>query len=399
MPLRALLQTPGVAGPFFATLVGRIPLTAIGLLLVLHVENLTGSFAVAGASGACFSLGLAASAPVVGRLMDLRGQAPVLVPCALVSTLGLLAIAVLPSDAPVAAIAALAVVTGLSHPPLGSCLRALWTRTIEPARRHAVFAIDSAATEATYVVGPVVLIGAIGGSAPQTALLVAAALVAVGVAAYVTRPAVRAWPAAPERTPSLLGPLSSGAVRVLLACVALVGVAFGTFEVGAAVVAEHAGDERLTGPLLAAWAIGSIGGAFLVARRPAPPDPAGRAAVLLAMVAAGQLPLIAVTGPLALGLLALLAGLSIAPALTTMLTLLGEITPPGTVTETFTWVTTGLTGGTAAGAALAGLVADVAPGAPFAVGACAVALAAALAAARRPVVRVALAAQAEAGGA
>lgn len=388
VPLRALLQTPGVPGPFAATLIGRIPVTAIGLILVLHVENLTGSFATAGLSAACFSLGLAVSAPVIGRLIDRRGQARVLAPCAVAATLALAAIALLPADAPTAAIGALAAATGLSNPPLGSCLRALWMRTIDVDSRHAAFAIDSAATETTYVIGPVVLAGAIGGLSTRAALLTAAALVAIGAAAYVSRPAVRAWRSEGGH-PSLLGPLSSGAVRSLLGCLVLTGTAFGSVEVGIAAVAEHAGRESLAGPLLGVWGTGSIVGALIVARQPPAADPAGRIAVLMAGVAAGHAPLVLGADPWVLAPLALVAGISIAPALTTIFLLLGAVAPAGTVTEAFTWATTGLTTGIATGAAVAGAVAGVGLGAPFAVAAVVTVLAAVLATLRRPVMRLA----------
>ena len=384
--MRALLSMPGVAGPFAASLVGRIPITAIGLLLVLHVEDLTGSFAIAGVSAAAFSLGLSASAPVYGRLIDRRGQSRMVLAGAAVVTLALLGIVALPADAPAGAIAALAALTGLAQPPLGSCLRALWVDDIPAEQRHAAFAIDSAATECTYFIGPVVLAGAIGGWSTRAALATAAALVAVGGVTYATRRAVRAWRPHADRHPSLLGPLSARAVRSLLAMLAFCGVCFGAVEVGVAAVAEHAGVEWAAGPLLGAWALGSIAGALIAARSAAPTDPAGRVVLLLSLLVVAHLPLVITGEPLLLAPLLALAGMSIAPALATIFALLGDAAPAGTVTEAFTWATTAIVGGIAGGAALGGVLADSGHAAPFALAAGASLGAALVGVLRRPVV-------------
>lgn len=383
--MRAFLSTPGVAGPFAASLLGRIPVTAIGLLLVLHVEDLVGSFAVAGAASGAFALGLSASAPIFGRLIDRRGQARTVALGASVSTVALLAIALLSESAPAEAIVALAALSGLAMPPLGSCLRALWVDAIDPERRHAYFAIDSAATEVAFFIGPVVLAGAVGGWSTRAAIGTAGVLVGVGAAAYVTRPAVRAWRSA-ARHPSLLGPLSAPAVRALLGVLAFCGIAFGAVEVGVAAAAEHAGHQGAAGPLLGAWAVGSIIGAVLLARSPAPRDPAGRAVLLLGGVAVAHLPLLLTGDPLLLAPLLVLAGVSIAPALTTVFTMLGDAAPAGTVTEAFTWATTAIVGGISAGSAAGGALADSGHAAPFALAAAAGALAMGFAALRRSTV-------------
>lgn len=391
MSLRALLQTPGVAGPFWTSLVGRTPVTAIGLLLVLHVQDLTGRFSVAGVIAGAFSLGLSASAPVFGRLIDRRGQARVVSFGAAVVTAALTGIALMPADAPAGAIAALAAVTGLTMPPLGSCVRALWVDSVDPERRHAFFAIDSAATEMTYFVGPVVLAGAIGGWSTRAAIAACAALVAVGAGAFVTRPAVRAWRSA-ERHESLLGPLGSPAVRSLLGMLAFAGIVFGAVEVGVAAVAEQAGSEGAAGPLLGAWALGSIVGALITARSAAPRDPARRAVVLLALLALAHVPLVLTGDPLLLAPLLVLGGLSIAPALSTIFALLGDAAPGGTVTEAFTWATTAIVGGIACGAALGGALADSGHAAPFALAAGAGVLSTVVGVVRRPVVSAVVAA-------
>jgi hypothetical protein len=69
-----------------------------------------------------------------------------------------------------------------------------------------------------------------------------------------------------------------------------------------------------------------------------------------------------------LGLLLLVAGLSIAPTLVSANGMLDGLAPRGTMTEAFTWVSTGLTSGWALGSAVGGAIVEhVSPGAAMAI--------------------------------
>ncbi len=384
MPLRRFLRTPGVAGPFGASLVARLPLTAIALLLVLHVRELSGGFGLAGLAAGLFTLGMAVGAPVVGRLIDRAGQLVVLAPCGAVATAALAAIALVPADAPAGVVLALAVVTGIAMPPLGSTLRALWMDTVDDTDRHVAFALDGAAVELLYVVGPVTFAGGIGAWSLRAAFGIAAACVAVGTALYLAQRATRGWRPV-RRTGGLAGPLAAPAVRALLLVALAAGAAGGGIEVGVATVADAAGHAGSAGALLGLWGLGSGIGALLIARRPAPDDP-GRALVSRAMAfGLAHAALVVTTEPLLIAPLLLLAGLTLAPTVNGLLVLLGEAAPPGTVTEAFTWSTCGITGGVAVGAAASGVLAEHLTRGPFLVAGAAALATTAVAFARRPV--------------
>ena len=125
--LISVLRLPDVARTLVASLLGRLPYTAIGLLLILRVRGMGGSYAEGGAVVAAFAVGLAAGAPLVGRMVNRRGQTLVLMCCAVAASLPLLAIALVPDATPVAVVGALAALSGLLHPPLSGCMRALWS--------------------------------------------------------------------------------------------------------------------------------------------------------------------------------------------------------------------------------------------------------------------------------
>ena len=124
--LGSLLAVPGFARLFAASMAGRLPASALGLVFILRTRELTGSYAAGGAVAGAWALANGLTAPLLGRLIDRRGQAPVLVRAALLSAGAMAAFALLPAGTPVAPAIACAAVAGGAFPPLGPCLRTLW---------------------------------------------------------------------------------------------------------------------------------------------------------------------------------------------------------------------------------------------------------------------------------
>jgi MFS family permease len=380
VPVRSVLLAPGVARVFGASLVGRMPAGALGLLLILRTRELGGSFGAGGLAAAAFSLGLAVSAPAIGRAVDARGQTRVLAACAAAVAGALTALALLPGSAPLGAVLVLAVLAGVAHPPLSACQRALWPRLLPDAsRQHAAYALEAAALEVTYVLGPLVIVGAVGTRSAALALALCACLLLAGTLTFAAHPASRGWPAAGRLTRGIAGALRSPGVRTLLATQACLGCSFGAIEVGVAAFADHAGDRGATGPVLAAWALASMLGGLAAGRRGAPADPVARLVVLIAAMAAADALLALAPTPLALGLLCIPAGAAIAPLFGLTYVLAGEAAREGTVTEAYTWLATGIAAGLATGSAAGGaLAAHHGPAAAFLLAAIAVAAAGAV---------------------
>src|SRR4051812_49863534 len=102
--VRDVLRTPGALALFAASCVARLPMGALGLLLVLHGQALTGSYAAGGVAAGGYALALGLSNPAPARRLDRPSQT-----------------AVLPSSAPPAAAGTVA----LAPPPARAPLRAL----------------------------------------------------------------------------------------------------------------------------------------------------------------------------------------------------------------------------------------------------------------------------------
>lgn len=375
--LRSTLALPEVGRTLGSSLIGRVAYTAIELLLILHVRDLGGSYAEGGLVAGAFALGLAIVAPLVGRLVDLRGQSAVLLPTATACALALVAFAALPESTPLAALVGLAMLAGACHPPLGGATRALWPDLVPPERRHALFAIESSAVEMTFIVGPLVLVGIVAAAtSPATGLATCAALLLGGTAVFASAPPSRRWrPSRASR--SLAGALASPAVVTLIGAVACMGASFGAIEIATTAFAEEQGHPALVGPLLAAWAAGSLVGGLVLARRRAPVDPAGRLLALLAATAVADALVAAAPTTIALALALVVAGAFIAPAFATLYAMVADVAREGTLTEAYTWLMTGIAGGAAIGAAAGGVLVDtVSTHLAMAVAAASVALAA-----------------------
>ena len=162
---------------------------------------------------------------------------------------------------------------------------------------------------------------------------------------------------------------------MLLVGVTFMGASFGAIELAVTAFAEEEGSRALAGPLLGAWAVGSLLGGLVAARSGASSRPARRVLALLVATAVADAVLIAAPSPWTLALALVLAGCFIAPAFATLYGMVPDLARAGTLTESYTWLTTGISIGVAAGSALSGaLVAGGSSRAGLAVAAALVAL-------------------------
>jgi MFS family permease len=381
-----VLRTPSVARLLSSAVVGRMPMAMAGLAIVLVVREAGGSYAVAGLVAGAYSVALALTSPLLGRLVDRVGQTRVLVGCAAASAVGFAALAAAGGRVPPVALAGLAALAGASVPPVGACMRALWSDLLaHDGQLQAAFAVESTVQELIFVIGPPLVALLAAAFSPAVAVLGTAVLLLVGVGSFAATPVSRAWRPR-RRAADWAGALRSPGIRAVLATIVLLAAAFGTVEVTVVAEAEQLGSRALAGPLLALWAVGSIVGGLVFGARASERGPEQRMVGLLALVVAGIALLSVAAGLVQLAAGMVLAGLGIAPAIACLYLLVDRLAPAGTVTEAFTWVTTAFSSGIAAGQALGGALAEqVGTGRAFLVAAAGIAAGALLARLRRPV--------------
>jgi MFS family permease len=364
--MKQLISTPGAVRLLVISLVARLPLAMLSIGLVIHTVHLTGSFAIAGVVSGANALALAASGPTLGRLVDRRGQTWVLIVSASAAGVLLCVMALVPAGTPLPALIAVSVAIGLAVPPLGACTRSLLPSLVaDPETQRAVFAIEAAAVELTWVAGPPFALGLAVVCSTGLMLAVAGAVLAFGSIAFALQAPSRAW--RPEQAAA--GPrrvLRSPAIMTLVLAMAAIGVLVGAVEVGAAAAAAHLGSSSDAGPLLGLWGAGSLAGGIVAARLGGGARRAAGLVLILGALALGHGALALATGGIAfLGLGLMAAGAALAPAFASLYTMVDRVAPRGSATEAFAWMATASAVGGSAGSALGGAMADYA-GAPAA---------------------------------
>jgi MFS family permease len=357
-----VLRAPNVARLLGAAVLARLPIGIDTLAIVLFVRAETGSFAAAGAVAAAFGLGSGLTSPLQGRLIDRHGHARVMLPLAGLHAASLGSLVGLGlAGAPTPALVACGLAAGASIPPVGSVVRPMLPRLLEGrvGLLPTAYALDGIAIEMVFIAGPLLTAVVVSVASPAAALVVACAFVLAGTVVLVTAPASRAWrpsPAAERR--HLLGALAAPGVRTLVAATAPVGFALGATEVTMTAFASDHGSRAAAGALLALWALGSGVGGLAYGGRDHRLPPAARWVRLAVAFPLCSIPLALAPSIPVMALLAPIAGLGLAPLLAAVNQVIGDVAPPGAVTEAFAWPITAIALGASAGSATAGAIVD-----------------------------------------
>jgi MFS family permease len=364
-----VLRRPGIARLFAISVLGRTPTGAIGLLLILRVRELDGGYEIGGLAAGAFAVGVATCAPFVGRAIDAAGQTAVLLATGTAAGLALMAAALLPAGTSPLALVPLALAIGAAHPPIEACMRVLLGRLlVDPDARHAGLSIEASLQEVSFTLGPLLFV-AIVGSHSAAGGLAACALVNVGcAAAFAATPESRAVSPAATRARSRApgAPLRSPGIRALLVVIGGLGAMFGANEVALVAKSSAAGHPSAVGLLLTVYCLTSLVAGVVTAHRRAPARPQRELLALFAGAAVGHALLALAPNLVVLVPLVGIAGAVGAPIFTLMYALTGELSPPGAITEAYTWLGSSLFGGAAIGSAIGGvLIAQIGPWAGF----------------------------------
>jgi MFS family permease len=360
----SILRLPHARPLLLASLVGRLAFATGPLGLVLFVQDATGSFAQAGVASAAIALTSGLLAPVKGRLVDRYGQRRCLPPLAAAFAAALCGVVAVARPGPDGAVAivVLAAAAGATAPPLGASMRVLWLSLVgQGPRLQTAYALDAVLDEVLFVIGPLLVSGLVIVSGPASGPLAAAGLALAGTLGFVASPVSRAHGGRrPPRAEGAgwAGALSRPGMRTLVLSLAGVGAAIGIWEIGLVGAARQAGSAEAAGLLLAAWAAASAAGGLWYGARTWRRPAGQRYLGLLALLVLACAPLAATGSPLALGALIALVGLVLAPLESSAYVLAAELAPPGTLTESGTWMTTAINVTAAAGVAAAGALVD-----------------------------------------
>jgi hypothetical protein len=286
-------------------------------VLVLVAEE--ASTTAAGVAAGAVSLGLGASGVLTGRWLDGAAAHRVI---------GLLAAAHLPAvgvflavvdGGPTAAVAVAAFVAGSTVPPIGSVVRARLTGAVAESDHRRVFALESVTVELVWIAGPL-LVSLLAVLTDRWVAVAASGLAAVAGSIGMMTGSTSARIGGGHGG---AGPWLSGPVVRLVVAFAVIGAGFNVAMVGLAERAKQVDATELTGLLIGVWGVGSVLGGWWVATGRRTPG----LGVLGVAVAVGVGVLSGAPGLLGLGVVLAVGGVPVAPFMSGVNALAGQVAP------------------------------------------------------------------------
>lgn len=341
-------------------LLGRLHQAATPVALTFLIAGWTGSYTIAGVTGAGLTVGLGIAGPVRGRAADRAPAGRLLVTTGLTYGLGLGVLGALPSWLPPGAwplAVVVAVLAGSAMPPSTQIARAAWPRLASGAALHRVYTIEASLQELLYVAGPSIAAFTVAFGTPQAATWLCAGLAVVGTLGFavaVRRAGVDAPLPRPQAAGHLLrhGRLLSGLVVAMVLIAGIIAV-----DLVLVAWARDSGRPELAGLLAAVWGTASFGGGLVVARWTGPARFPLRI-LLTALGLAALAPTFTQPSPWLVGAVLFAGGVMIAPTIAANNTLIAGLAPTGRQAEAFGWLSTAQTVGAAVAMPLTGWLLD-----------------------------------------
>ena len=136
---RELFKSPG------------FPFGMMSLALVMHIQHVYDSYAIAGFALGAETIGAAISGPLLSRYMAKVGVSRVIMPASILSALSMFAIAIFSGNSLVTI--ALSAIVGLTSPPIQAAARTVYPTLVKKRLLSSVYALDATAQEIIWVVG------------------------------------------------------------------------------------------------------------------------------------------------------------------------------------------------------------------------------------------------------
>lgn len=347
-----VLRTPGVVPLYVSAFLARIPLMAMPLLLtLLVVEGLGGSYAQAGIVAAAETVGAAIGAPWRGRLIDALGLRRALVP----SIVALFVVWPAAVVVPLWGLVPVAFVAGLLIAPVHSVVRLSLAATLPSSHHRAAFALDSVCAEASFIIGPAAAGTLVVATSSQTAMLIVAATVAVGLLAlwWLDPPTTAADSGPRVRTPWSLRWVNADLMFLFLVSAGAM-IALMATDLGIIATLRELDAVNLVGIAYLGWGLSSLVGGLVYGAWPTSIRPTH---LLLAMGLL-TIPIGFAHEPWVLALACIPAGLVCAPIMTACTEQIARLTDERVRGEAMGWQATAFTIGGAIAAPLIGVSID-----------------------------------------
>lgn len=391
-PYGVIFRTPGAKAFSVAAAVARLPISMMGLGIVLALNHIYDNWTVAGAMSAVYVLSAAVVTPLYARLFDRLGQRRV----GRVA-LGLQVVAMLSFAMgallriPIPALFVLAVLMGVTQFAFGALVRTRWAWALRGEKDdtllNAAYAFESAIDETVFVLGPILAAFLATSVHPVSQLVVPALCALCGGTVFFSLKSTQ--PPVVVSTATVTDDGSGGAVTgggnvrdgasgrrvgtrghvrsallypgigLLVAVFVAFNMSFSAFDVSMTAITKSMGLEKIVGLQLALFAVGSLFGALVFGSLKLKGSHWSHMVILLAILSAWYVGFrLSADNLVVLGVLEVFAGMFVAPAFATGNLLVKDIVPDESLTEGLSWLNTGNSVGVSLGSSVTGVVLD-----------------------------------------
>lgn len=333
-----------------AQLTARFPNGMTSLAVLLHIEQVTGSYGAAGLVLAATSVGQAVAGPVTSRWMGLWGMRRVLSITLAICAVAIATLALV--EMPLPAYMVLGLVAGLSTPPVQSAVRTIYPKMVNSRQLTPLFSLDASLQEIIWIIAPVLVTFVATQIGTVEALVLIVVILVGGGVWFILSPEVGR-----VRIPRSRRRLGRVLAKppVLLATVIGFLLIGGCAAVEAGVVATFGHSGLEAGLVLAVFSIGSLAGGLGFGHIPIGPWAMARRMGIFTL---GLLLALISLDVWWLGGTLFLAGIGIAPALAVLFAMTSASVKFSETAEAYGWIGTGQLIGAAAGSAVAGFLID-----------------------------------------
>jgi MFS family permease len=342
-----------------AGFIARLPVSMVGIGILMYVEAERGSYAIAGAVSGSISIAAAIGGPLSSRLVDKLGQHRVLpIQILLIVICSMALVLLIPSNVPAPYLFIFSIGSGLAYPSIGALVRSRWTALLVSGPiLLTAFSIESMIDELIFIVGPTIAATTSVKIHPAAPQVIAMFLLAGG----------GLWLASMRNSEPPINKhqgkhgkpviLQNGLIYMWGVHIAI-GMFFGAVETSIIAFTKIAGQPIFGGIVMAVWAFGSLLGGFVYGGLHFKSALQNQLIVVSLLLIPATVAMVFVESILALALLSIAAGIGISPLLIASAAITQRRSPVGRTTEAIASMYAGMGLGFAFAAAMAGWLID-----------------------------------------
>ena len=342
-----------------AGFIARLPISMVGIGVLMYVEAERGSYAIAGAVSGSIAITAAIGGPLSSRLIDKLGQHRVLPIQILIIAISSIALIVLiPSSVPAPYLFIFSIGSGIAYPSIGALVRSRWTALLVSGPiLLTAFSIESIIDELIFIVGPTIAATTSVKIHPAAPQVIAIFLLAGGglwlASMRSSEPPINTKPGKPGK-PVIL---QNGLIYLWGVHIAS-GVFFGAVETSIIAYTKIAGKPIYGGIVIALWSFGSLIGGVVYGGMHFKSPLHKQLIVVSFLLVPATAAMVFVDSIFMLALLTIAAGIGVSPLLIASAAITQRRSPIGRTTEAIASMYAGIGLGAAFALAMAGWLID-----------------------------------------